>query len=806
MASASKLARQLKPYILAWQELSSVTGNNITTLVTESPGEPSGGMIAHDLDGQYHTGTLAWGKVSKVGSDISDIDQRNIIDLQVTGGTDDVISVGAGSALRSAPGGSDGSGGNVYLRSDANGDLLLHNLELFDDSGITFPQIDFESGGAGGTIRTSASNGLELMSEGDVFMSFNGLADVAKLEKQLVTDQIVQTDGYNGLSTPDAIHLNFGTGVADIWDLHITNLYAEKFIAAIKEARIGNITLAHTYALLAGKDANETEFTIPPLGGYQTMYIRDVPGADGGINAFSTGDRLLINYIRDESDGGGGPLDIGECYFAIVGAPQSTVDGNFVYFTVRYLNVPRNVDKGANVKGIPNDAIVVNLGEGGTALTPGDGIWEASVADNVAGGPYSQIKQLRSPDESTLNFDIVLRTGFLGGLARLGGLGASHTASTLGLWFRYDSDSDGSYSEEDPWVELNSYQQAMRNVNFSLYTGSERYLWMDPDTGLNLLPVSTQDEWGHRNAISFWNREGSGVRSVIALEDRTNATQYFYAGLNDIEDSNVSTFGVFSSTNFTAVGTPVAGIRFTDSATTNKSAIWSDEFEFLSEGGRFRVGDGGGTYYADFDVWGGKIRLFSGLDGIELGGEVEGDSLWSTTGTIKAIPASGEEVALGRPNGYPGLSITDNGQRYDIRAHESSGDKTLIIYDVTSGSFPKVQFRPHDTGGDEWADRTTFYNAIVTGDGTLLFGDGAVGDIAQIWHNESNHTYTFTSDGNWNGTSSDSQIAVEGVKIRRISSGPAAVSNYAQIWWDAGANKLKVVAPTEDGGATYALH
>lgn len=40
-----------------------------------------GGLIAHDLDGVYHTGTLSWAKVNKIGSDLADLETRQYASL-----------------------------------------------------------------------------------------------------------------------------------------------------------------------------------------------------------------------------------------------------------------------------------------------------------------------------------------------------------------------------------------------------------------------------------------------------------------------------------------------------------------------------------------------------------------------------------------------------------------------------------------------------------------------------------------------------------------------------------------------------
>ena len=63
MSNYSQIARKLKPYILAWDELRNVP--SIT--VTGNPGS-GGSLVAHALDSAYHTGLLPWVKVDKTGA------------------------------------------------------------------------------------------------------------------------------------------------------------------------------------------------------------------------------------------------------------------------------------------------------------------------------------------------------------------------------------------------------------------------------------------------------------------------------------------------------------------------------------------------------------------------------------------------------------------------------------------------------------------------------------------------------------------------------------------------------------------
>ena len=66
----TRLARDLKPYILAWEELNNVGQITIGQVDTGGTG---GGMEAPDLDGAFHTGALSWNKVDKAGSTLDQI-------------------------------------------------------------------------------------------------------------------------------------------------------------------------------------------------------------------------------------------------------------------------------------------------------------------------------------------------------------------------------------------------------------------------------------------------------------------------------------------------------------------------------------------------------------------------------------------------------------------------------------------------------------------------------------------------------------------------------------------------------------
>jgi len=470
---------------------SKSTGNRIVGSGTATPiaggGSGGGGLEIHTLDGPFHSGTLSWSNLNLTNSDITD--------LGVTGSQYDVVGLpSADNTLGITTPSSDGTAGNNLLITDANGKIKLADLEIEATGGVD-PTILFDDGSNTASIYIDASaNEFKLSASGNVFFGYDTSASELFLKEPLQTTEIMRSTGMSAGADEQGIFLNYDTGYAEAWDLSVQNLRAEKFIAGVSLARIGAVTIGMSAAHLAQREGLEADgqtaadFTIPAKGSTTTMYVRNLPGV-GDYQAFQQYERVLVRFV-DISDG----YANGEAVFRITSTVDTSSAPGFQKFTVDHMDVSYNSAGNAG-QTIPDETPVIGLSADSNANT--GGFWEASTLRTASsGGPFSRIVEMDSPNSTTFTLTEVMRIGFLGGLDEIGG--GTHSTSDLGLHF---NDPSGTAA-----VELSTNAQRMQDIDFELYESGDKFLYIDPSSGIGIVPTDT-----FRSARGYTFETNSGL-------------------------------------------------------------------------------------------------------------------------------------------------------------------------------------------------------------------------------------------------------------------------------------------------------
>lgn len=277
-----------------------------------APGTPGGtsSPYPHYLDD--HLGLLSWARVNKSGSKLTDLQEHkhDIVGAvhTVTGAVGSIVGATALNTLGLYASGNDGTAGNVILRTDGSGGIIISNARLdaiYADADLIIDPV----------------TSLDLRGE-DILLH---------PEQRIYFNKIIQTDQTD--ADGPLLMLNPDTGLIDAESIQANEAYFNAVIAEARWAEAGIIELTKSVAPL------KRPFTIPDVGDTGTMYVgylEGLPGynplasPDGGPNLakvpfFQDGGIVQqpvawVNrsYAEDEgiATGGGTPLVIYDTDFS----------------------------------------------------------------------------------------------------------------------------------------------------------------------------------------------------------------------------------------------------------------------------------------------------------------------------------------------------------------------------------------------------------------------------------------------------------------------------------------------------------
>lgn len=306
---------------------SSGTGAAIAGGATGSGSAPSGGTGAtpgaHYLDD--HLGSLSWSRVNKAGSNLTDLQnyKHDIVGTAhtISGLTGRIVGAVSDNTLGLFFSGSDGRAGNIILRTDNAGKIIVTTAEATNITGdnitantlVRTPRITATAG-----LIINPTTGLELAPGTD--LELHPVGNIY-FDSVMASDQTTEGDSN--------IYLNPITGLIDTISIQANEAYFDAVIAEARWAEAGAIELTRSVAPLA------RPFTIPAVGGYGTMYVGYLAGLpgynplgndhlakvaffqDGGVNQQPCA-WIGRTYAEDEgiATGGGDPLVIYDTTFS----------------------------------------------------------------------------------------------------------------------------------------------------------------------------------------------------------------------------------------------------------------------------------------------------------------------------------------------------------------------------------------------------------------------------------------------------------------------------------------------------------
>lgn len=314
---------------------------------------------------------------------------HDILANHVAPGADawDVVGKNAAEQLTYLSTGSDGSAGGLILRTDTNGDVIVHGIVASNgdidylaskyvlvENNSGYPELRFREPVSGNDITFRVDGGkLKILNGAADYLSFVLSTERIDLEAHLATLKQIYSSGYSGTGM-GGILLDFGTGFADIPDLKVGTLTADSFTFALTQVLAGRWMVGKSWSRLA-RDA-----IMPALGGQVNLYCYDFPGY-GGFSAFEPGDDVVISLASfEETDAGVGDATVtgsSTAHGVGDGPPFDLILHNFEYPT------PPTDPPGWKLDGPNNATDGSGAGNWATLDDGGNSVFESSSGNNT---------------------------------------------------------------------------------------------------------------------------------------------------------------------------------------------------------------------------------------------------------------------------------------------------------------------------------------------------------------------------------------------------------------------------------------
>jgi len=331
------------------------------------------------------------------------------------------------------------------LRSDDNGDLKLHRLDLTDR--LRASLIDSQSGSS-----------LTLQPALDLILSPG--SPLVKLTNNVS----IQSDGYASQTTGWRITYN---GQGDFRYLYSDELHVKAFITDLEQALAGGQIICKSVAELAA------DFTLPDAGYSADFYVKDLPGADD-IPVFQFGDIVRFRQFTR----GSGSLTVANAWGTVSNYVDQS-DGTQKWTFTRS-NSP---NQGSASGTISAKTLVLDYG------TAGNGFYEVNAIDGLwaANSPYAQIATWSTHPAA----DTVTRARF-GNLNGLFGI-----ANEYGLYA-----GDGT-ATANKYLRLSNQFLEGHNLPIHLYDGSTQVIKLEPGTN-PYVAIGNPAPTGYLAANGIW--------------------------------------------------------------------------------------------------------------------------------------------------------------------------------------------------------------------------------------------------------------------------------------------------------------
>ncbi len=453
---------------------------------------PPGDLVAHDLDGIYHTGTLSWAKVSKAGASLTDFatrphsaltgltadDHTNYVHIStartVTArhtfnppSANSPFIIGANAVDQMVTGlNAQKVGGqleSVFMRKSADAPLNMNSFIITgDDADLLFAFGRAAVGDIGAVDSAGFSHrdhhstteyALQQSASGDTYLN-TVTGGAIRLRVNNVNAATVAADAFT-VQSPIALQAgNYASqltgwnityaGAGDFRFLYTDELHAKSFIADLEQALAGGQIIGKSVALL------NRAFTAPAAGGTATLYVKDLPSAEN-MAVFQSGDIIRLRQFSRAS----GTLTITDCW-GVVTSYADLADKEQSWTFTR--------SSGGNAGGmatstvIGKDAIVLDYG------TTGNGFYEVNAIDGAYGvnSPYSQIVTWAT--HPATGQTVRVRTGNLTG---------------VGFSGEYGLYAQGASTAE--YIKASATAVSLRNVDLNIFNGSTRTVRIGSD-------------------------------------------------------------------------------------------------------------------------------------------------------------------------------------------------------------------------------------------------------------------------------------------------------------------------------------
>jgi hypothetical protein len=520
MMDYAALALKLKPYILPWVTGSgggsasagggavaphALSGAQHTGQLAQSQATWAATVAAlnahalnanahhaqiHGLDSTNHTGTLAWAKVSKSGSDLAHLEARahgsltgigpnqhhNQVhditgsDHTIGGSPWDVVGRTAAGALGLIASLDNVSGGQTALLRSNAGVLTLKQGTASDR--FRTPLIDTASGNMTiapvGDLLFSPGGNDVIIDDADVFRSDNFLAGFPLAGFRIGPTSIA---GQSGMQA--------GSGEFD-------ELRARIFVADETRVDRGQEYITKSYGVLS------RAFTVPAaVGGTAFAYFENSPHIAGAI--FSSGDWVLFRYL-DMSSG----IVLTSVWGQVTGYTVSGLTGEQRWtFTLR---------QGTGGLAFAAGAMAVNFGASGQGYILSDAVTSTS--------PFIQIGKWVTNPYTPANRTVLTQIGRLDGVGFSGEYGIAASVS--------------GFAAADPWLKASTGGVAINNADAVWTTGGVEVVKVTTATGVR---VNAQTGgYTAQRAYSFVTNTGAESGGLYSYINPT-AAGYAYLGL-----------------------------------------------------------------------------------------------------------------------------------------------------------------------------------------------------------------------------------------------------------------------------------
>ena len=397
----------------------------------------------------------------------------------------DVFGLSAASTLAKLTPSSNPGGTGALLRTDGSGYLALVRLTTTDR--LRSPLLD------------TASGDLTVQPAANVVLSPGGDKKV-----NLASGVAVQSDNYQ--SQLVGMRATYA-GEGDFRYLFADEMHVKSFIADLEQALAGGQIIGKSVTWLT------RDFTAPAAAGTATLYLHDLPSAEG-MAVFQSGDVIRLRQFSRS----GGSLSVSDCWGTVSSYTDLADKEQSWTFTRSSAPNAGAMSAGTVVKA---DATVLDYG------VSGNGFYEVNSIDgaNAQNSPYARI--VRWTGHPATGQTTVAQMGNLRGLFNV----ADEYGFYAGL----------GVTDADAYLRLSSYTTRFNNLDTRWYNGGVSVVRINTSDGVSV-KVNAAAAYDDIRAYTLVNAseatlgglygyDASNVQHVAVRSDTTSASRTAQVGL-----------------------------------------------------------------------------------------------------------------------------------------------------------------------------------------------------------------------------------------------------------------------------------